>query len=185
MTEELVEILDEDGKFTDDVKPKKAAHKYGYWHQASQIWIYNSKGEILLQKRAKDKDSYPGLWDISVAGHVSAHETPENAALREMREEIGVELKTNELKKIDVRKDSLKIPELDWNNNEFVHVFLWRFNGNINKLKLLDGEVESLKFISLGKLESEISDPYLSKNYVPHGRYYFDVIKAIRNELNK
>ncbi|MDD4820093.1 MAG: NUDIX domain-containing protein, partial [Flavobacteriales bacterium] len=88
--EELVDIFDIDEKLTGVVTTKLAAHQNGLWHASAHIWIYNANGEVLLQKRSTTKDTFPGMWDISVAGHIDAGETPLEGALREMREEIGV-----------------------------------------------------------------------------------------------
>lgn len=69
---------------------KKMAHIEGAPHMAAHIWIFNSKGEVLIQKRSSTKDSYPDLWDISAAGHISSGETMLDGAMREMVEEIGL-----------------------------------------------------------------------------------------------
>ena len=183
MVEELVDIFDENQNVV-GVETKKDAHKKGLWHQASHVWIYNSKGEILLQLRAKNKDSYPGLWDISAAGHISAGESPEVAAVRELFEEIGIKIKPKDLKKIFVRKVS-QIVRPDFINKEFDHVFLWKYDGDKSKLKLQKEEVDKLESIPIKRFESELKDPKLKKAYVPHGKYYDDVIAAIRKELGE
>ncbi len=69
---------------------KSEAHREGLWHRAAHIWAYNSKGEILLQLRAKNKRTFPDKWDLSVAGHISASEEPIDSALREIEEEVGL-----------------------------------------------------------------------------------------------
>ena len=76
---------------------KSEAHTDGLWHRAAHIWIYNSKGEILLQLRAKDKQFWPDRWEISAAGHVGAGEKPEDAAVRELSEELGISAKAEDL----------------------------------------------------------------------------------------
>jgi isopentenyl-diphosphate delta-isomerase len=185
MTTELFDILDEKGNKTGIQKTKKEMHEKGLWHQAVHVWIFNSKGEILFQKRAKDKDYWPGLWDISVAGHVSAGETPEQAVIREMEEEIGIKVNISQLKKIEIRKSQKNVNKLNYHNREFNPVYLFRFDGDISKFKPKDKEVEDVKFISFDELEKELKDRKLSKTYVPSKKYYFDVIKAVKNELGK
>ncbi len=74
---EMFDVLDKNGNKTGDVKTKKELHENGLWHSAVHVWIYNSKGEILLQKRSMKVTNWPGRWDISVAGHIPAGETPE------------------------------------------------------------------------------------------------------------
>lgn len=180
MAEELIDILDENGKKTGVSKTKKEAHANGLWHQAAHIWIYNSKGEMLLQKRSKTKDSHPGMWDISVAGHFTAGDTPDMAAMREILEEMGIKVNPEDLKKVMVRKVSKDYDHLNWHNREFDHVYLFKLDLPAPKLKLQLEELEDIKFISLDKLEGELKDPILCKSYVPHGDYYFEIIEIVR-----
>ena len=59
MADELIDIYDENNKPLGIQKMKSEAHRDGLWHRASHVWIYNSKGEILLQLRAKNKELWP------------------------------------------------------------------------------------------------------------------------------
>ena len=183
ITAELVDILDENGNVTGISKSILEVHQNGLWHQTAHIWVFNSKGEVLLQKRAKKKVSYPGLWDISAAGHTSKGEHPDKTAIRELYEEINIRANSENLKKIEVRKISMNIPEKDYYNNEFDHIYLYKFNYDISKLKLQESEVSHIKFMPIDEFELEIKDSELYKKYVPHGKYYFDVTRAIRKEL--
>jgi isopentenyldiphosphate isomerase len=62
MAQELLDIVDEDNKLLGIKKSKVEAHEKGLWHRNAHIWIYNSKGEVLLQLRAKDKIFLPNMW---------------------------------------------------------------------------------------------------------------------------
>ncbi len=181
---ELVDVLDKNGNATGISKSILEVHKDGSWHQASHVWIFNSKGEIILQKRAEKGMYFPGLWDISAAGQTSKGEDPDETAIRELYEEIGIKVDSKKLKKIEVRKVSMNVPKKNYYNNEFDHIYLYRFNGDISELKLQKREVDHIKFMPIDRFELEIQDPELYKKYVPHGEYYFDIIKAIRKELN-
>ena len=129
--------------------------------------------------------SHPDLWDISAAGHTSEGEHPDETAVRELHEEIGIKVDFRELKKIEVRKVSMNIPEKNYYNNEFDHIYLYKFDYDISKLKLQETEVSHIKFMPIDKFESEIKDSELYKKYVPHDKYYVDIIEAIRKELAK
>lgn len=97
---ELLDIVDEDGVPTGETVPRKDAHRLGIPHRTSHVWllrIHNGKTQVLLQKRSADKDSYPGCLDISSAGHIPAGEGFLESALRELREELGVEARAQEL----------------------------------------------------------------------------------------
>lgn len=180
----LIDVLDKNGTSTGDKKTKQEIHEQGLWHNASWIWIYNSRGEILLQLRAKNKDSHPGQWDISAAGHVDTGETPMKAAIRELNEEIGISAYEKDFKQVDFQTVSSYQPEIGWQNNEFDYIYLFKYDGKISDLKLQEEEVEKMEFIPLEKFEMEINDPETYKKYVPHGEHCHKIIKAIRGELS-
>ena len=66
-------------------------HRRGLRHRAVHVLIYNRAGQVFLQQRADTKDRNPGLWDSAAAGHVDAHETYVNCAVREVMEELGID----------------------------------------------------------------------------------------------
>lgn len=178
----LIDVLDENGNPTGDAKTKREIHERGFWHNAAHVWIYNSKCEILLQLRAKDKDSYPGLWDISVAGHTDSGETPIQSAVREIKEEIGLNLEFGKLEPEGTYIISQSIEGTLWQDNEIGNVFFYKYNGSIDDLSMPDGEVEKLEFISIDRFEKEVNDVELRKKYVPYqplGEYYSWVISRI------
>jgi isopentenyldiphosphate isomerase len=176
MTEEMVDVLDEDGNPTGVRKTKKYAHANGLWHRASHIWIYNSEGELLLQKRSMLVETKPGLWDISAAGHVSAGETPEQGALREMYEEIGIKADPGDIKQIMVRKSS-NVPKPDYYDNEFDYIYIFKHDGLPKKLR--KGEVDAVRFMPISEFEEELKNPETAKNFVIRD-YIPELIKIIR-----
>lgn len=183
MSDELIDILDENGNMAGVIKPKKEAHRKGLLHKVVHVWIYNSKGEVLIQKRSLVKPSYPGLWDISVAGHVSTGEKPEDAAVREMHEELGIKIRKNDLHFIEIKKLSQIDPKLNWYNKEFAYIYLWRFDGNTSKFRLQEEEVDSVRFIPLERFLAEVTNPEIRKTYVPAGNYFSDVFGIIKKEF--
>ncbi len=179
MTEELVDILDENGKEVDIIKTKSEAHSQGLWHGAIHIWIYNSKGEILLQKRSMAKSTMPGLWDISVAGHLSAGERPKNAALRELHEELGVRAKPEELKEVASLRVDFSDSKQNYHNKEFVHIYLYKLDSLPSKLQ--EEEVAEVKFVTIDKFEKELADPKTVGKYAPWD--YSDTLKIVRKSI--
>ncbi len=67
-------------------------HARKLWHRAVHVLVFNAAGEVFLQKRSQAKDSSPGCWDSSCSGHLDAGEAYDEAAVRELREEIGLEV---------------------------------------------------------------------------------------------
>ena len=184
MAEEFIDVLDENGKKTGVRKTRTEVHAKGLWHGAVHVWIYNSKGEILLQRRSMQKDSWPGRWDISVAGHISAGETPERAALKEVSEEIGVKLSAKDLKQVMIRKSS-SLPKAGFFNNEFDYVYLCEMDKLPENLQ--KEEVEAVEFVPLSRLEEESKDPLTAKRFVPHTYLpeLIEIIKIIRSGRGK
>lgn len=91
---ELLDIVDEQGNPTGQTVERKKAHREGIRHRSSHVWLlrrHEGRVEILLQKRSRNKDSFPGCYDISSAGHIPAGVDYIPSALRELREELGVE----------------------------------------------------------------------------------------------
>ncbi len=89
MQDELLEIVDEHGK-TLGIASRSSMHgNPSLLHKVVHVLVFNSAGELLLQKRSMNKDVAPGQWDTSVGGHVSPAEDTYSAARREMAEELG------------------------------------------------------------------------------------------------
>ena len=97
---ELLDIVDEHGNITGMVVEREEAHRRGILHRTSHVWIAREKNgqlQILLQKRSEEKDSHPGCYDISSAGHIPAGEDFISSALRELKEELGYDAKPEQL----------------------------------------------------------------------------------------
>ena len=109
---ELIDVLDENGNKTGEVETKEEIYKRGLWHRSVHIWIENDKQELLVQKRNPLKNTFPNLWAISSAGHVIAGETSIESGLRELKEELDVDAKKEDLeflftiKRVQPYKDS-------------------------------------------------------------------------------
>ena len=89
MAEEFFDVVNERdepvGRAT-----RREVHARELWHRAVHILVFDAAGRIFLQKRSMAKDMSPGLWDSSCAGHVDAGEDYDAAAVRELREELGI-----------------------------------------------------------------------------------------------
>ena len=97
---ELLDVVDENGMPTGEVVPREKAHELGIRHRTAHVWLVRfraSEAEILLQKRCEQKDSWPGCYDISSAGHIPAGVDFIPSAIRELQEELGVKAMPEEL----------------------------------------------------------------------------------------
>ena len=96
---EFLDIVNEKGMPIGQIVDRDTAHLKGIWHRTSHVWLVRKKNgmiQILLQKRSMIK-SFPGCYDISSAGHIPAGEDFISSALRELKEELGVSAKVEEL----------------------------------------------------------------------------------------
>lgn len=71
---------------------RRDVHARGLWHRAVHVLVFDAAGRVFLQKRSMAKDLSPGLWDSSCSGHLDSGEDYDVAAVRELREEIGVDV---------------------------------------------------------------------------------------------
>lgn len=97
---EYLDIVDEQGNPTGQTVERSVAHGEGIRHRTAHVWLVRKRGdslEILLQKRCDAKESYPGCYDISSAGHIPAGVDFAASAIRELKEELGVEAEESEL----------------------------------------------------------------------------------------
>ena len=100
MAKEILDIVDDNGQPTGEVIDRVTAHREGILHRTSHVWLVRIKDgrqQVLLQKRSEEKDSYPGCYDISSAGHIPAGVDFVPSALRELKEELGVEVQAEDL----------------------------------------------------------------------------------------
>lgn len=91
MAEEIFDVVNERDEVIDR-KPRKEVHRLGLLHRAVHIIVTNAKGDVFMQKRSMSKDSSPGLWDTSAAGHVDSGEDYDSCSVRELGEEIGLKI---------------------------------------------------------------------------------------------
>lgn len=153
---ELIDILDEKGEKTGQILSRKDVHSLGLWHKSVHIWILNSKGELLLQKRSLTKESNPGQWDISVAGHLSAGESSIDGAKKEIYEEIGLEVENTELILIGTITQSSLHKNGTYINNEFNDVYILKKDIDLASVKLQAEEVAEIAFIPLESLKDRV-----------------------------
>ena len=100
--------------------PRAQVHGNNLLHRAVHILLFNDAGELFLQKRSRFKDRHPGVWDSSAAGHVDAGEGYDEAAARELVEELGV---TATLQRV------VKLPASERTGQEFIWLYQGRHNG--------------------------------------------------------
>ncbi|MBU3874494.1 NUDIX domain-containing protein [Faecalicatena sp. AGMB00832] len=147
---ELFDILNPDGSKTGIVKERGVAHREGSLHGTSHIWLVreNEKSgyDVLLQKRSAVKDSYAGYYDISSAGHVAAGDDYLESALRELKEELGIQAAADELHYVGKRQAELEEVFYGrlFKDSELCTIYVYREPIEISEMQLQPEEVEEV-----------------------------------------
>ncbi len=150
MNKEYVVIVDKNNKKI-GIEEKLNAHKKGLLHRAFSIFIFNFRGELLLQQRAKTKYHSPGLWSNTVCSHPKPNEEYKQAIHRRLKEEMGFDCR---LKKLFcfIYKAELSNGLIE---HEYDCVFVGKFDGIPQPNPQ---EVMNYKWISLKKLKQDIKN---------------------------
>lgn len=157
---ELLEVYDAAGNPTGIAKTRAAIHRDGDWHLAFFCWIVTSDHRVLLQRRAADKDVWPGRLDASAAGHVRFGEGIAGA-LREIEEELGVPPPPLDALDYVGRFRHESVHENGIVCREHEEVFVWRSDRPLDEYRP-GPEVSELVFVPLAELAS------LRDELVPH-----------------
>jgi isopentenyldiphosphate isomerase len=91
MKEEIFDVVNEQDEVIGQ-RTRNEVHRLGLMHRAVHVLAFNAAGQVFLQKRSMKKDRQPGLWDSSASGHVEAGEDYDTCAVRELYEEIGLQM---------------------------------------------------------------------------------------------
>ena len=126
-------VVDKNDRWLRDA-PRAEVHGNKLRHRAVHILLFNANGEVFLQKRSRWKDRHPLAWDSSAAGHVGAGEDYDAAALRELKEELGI---STELKRV------AKLPASEQTGQEFIWLYRGRHDG---PFQLAPSEIEYGEF---------------------------------------
>lgn len=163
---ELLDIIDRNGLPTGKVFERGNQLNAGEYYLGVHMYIINSEGNFLIQKRASCKKAYPDVWDLNM-GHVLARETSKQGAIREIYEELGVKLNCDELK---------QVKRFIWEEfNHIIDIWLIHKDIDINKVVLQEEEVSEVKYVSKKELMNLLTDP--SENSPVRPDSYINFVK--------
>ena len=160
---ELLDITDESGNPTGLTRERTLCHLLGTPHRTAHVWIARPCAdgfEVLLQKRSHDKDSYPDCYDISSAGHVPAGWGLLESALRELKEELGIEAAPEELVPIGSHTGTSHsvFYGKPFHNCEISMNYLYTGSVCTEDLVLQAEEIQSVHWMNLDAVIKEVSD---------------------------
>lgn len=143
---ELFCLVDDNDEIVGSVERFVAHRSKTLKHRSIFILLFNDQGELLLQKRSQLKDSFPNFWTVSVSGHVTFGQTYDEAAKREMEEEIGLNLDLKPLQKIYIEEE-----------REFAFIYKADCKGDA-KINFDQDEISEVKWVALKELPEFIKE---------------------------
>ena len=127
------------------LKTREKIHKEGLLHREIHIWFLTPKAEIVFQHRAKDKDTYPDKLDATVGGHVEPKMSYEETAVKECKEETGIDIDLEKLVFLrKMRKKSFD-EATGLTNNTIRSQYAYLYDGSISDLEIEDGKAEGFE----------------------------------------
>ncbi len=144
---EIIDIVDKNDRVIGKAE-REVCHKKGLKHRIAAVWVFNDKGEILVQKRSSKAETHPDKLDHSAAGHVKSGTTCLDAAKCELKEELGIRCKLKKTAKFENKSiDRGKI-----SNHLFTLFFCIKNKG----FKIDRNEVGDIKFYKVSEIDKKI-----------------------------
>ena len=161
------DILDDEGNLTGRTMVRGTSMRAGQFHLVVHIWVVDSQGRILLQRRSPRRRLMPGAW-AATGGSAVAGENSETAARRELQEELGITTQPGEMVNIGRMR----------RRNSLVDLWLLKRDVDEKQLSLQTEEVAEVRWVT----EQEWRVMIVNGSFHDYGRPYFDlVMSAIRN----
>lgn len=179
---EILDVVDKWGRPTGECVDRETAHALGIRHRTSHVWIFRNKDgklQILLQKRSEEKDSYPGCYDISSAGHIPAGVDFIPSALRELKEELGYEAKAEELIYCGQRRFTFQgeFHRKLFHDNQVSNVYALWLDREPEEFKLQKSEVAEVVWFDFRECMEKVE-----KNEIPHC-IFMEELKILEEKL--
>lgn len=174
MADEIVDQVDEKDNVIGECL-KSECHKKGLWHRGAAVFVFNKKGELLIQKRSPNVRR-PNLLSSSAAGHLGKGDTYLEGAKRELFEELGISVPLKFIGKTILYED---YPDGSI-DREHYSLYICKYDGEINTQK---EEVTSTKFYTIDKIKQMIREnkDQFTPGFIQEFQYYSNWKKGIKN----
>ncbi|MDO5540387.1 MAG: NUDIX domain-containing protein [Eubacteriales bacterium] len=180
---EILDVVDELGVPTGERVERDMAHEKGIRHRTSHVWIVRYKEkrlQVLLQKRSAEKDSYPGCFDISSAGHIPAGVDFVSSALRELEEELGVKVGVQQLICCGQRKFTFEkeFHGKHFHDNQVSNVYILWLDREERDFCLQKEEISDVRWFDFEECEQNVRE-----NRIPHCIYMEELLMVKETAL--
>ncbi|SFW36483.1 Isopentenyldiphosphate isomerase [Prevotellaceae bacterium HUN156] len=160
--QEIFPLVDEEGKVIGKATRGECHNGSRLLHPVVHLHVFNSKGEVYLQKRPEWKDIQPGKWDTAVGGHIDYGEKPEEALHREVGEELGIS---------DFEPVAIGMYVFEGlRERELVYVNKTTYDGAVNPSK---EELDGGRFWSIEEIMEAIGKGVLTPNFESEFQRFF------------
>ena len=156
--EEQLDVVD-DHDHVIGVMSRSDVHRLGLRHRAVHIFLFRSSGQMLIHLRHADKEEFPSVWTSSASGHVSAGESYELSAQRELLEELGVHARLEKAGRFDACPDT---------SREFTELFIAQSDA---ALRVDESEISDVRWLSTSAIRTELAA--IPENFSPAFRLIF------------
>lgn len=171
---EMIDIYNELGQKCGKTEEKYETHRKGLIHKGVCVWIINSNDEILLQTR-NNQVMFPNMMDISFSGHIQAGETSLEAAIREGKEELGIDVEIDKLQYLFSCREYGGVD--GYFENEIDDVFLYRTDILLDEYSFYDNEVKEVSYVPLEKFKIMVETH--STMLMPYKTHYIFLLTAL------
>ena len=179
------EVLDEQGHATGQVLSRGAVHEQELWHPTVNVWILNSKSEVLLQRRGKHVELHPETWDVAIGTHMRPQEDPTDAAVRCLQTELGVTVTKDQIKHL-FNIQSANPMDGGKMHRTLGHVFLLKRDIPLEDFTYNKDKIVELAWKPLLTVMSEVGGVDTADTYYPRpGNYFPQLFDAMQAEMQR
>ncbi|MFH1315833.1 MAG: NUDIX domain-containing protein [Candidatus Uhrbacteria bacterium] len=174
-----LEVVDQDGNVL-RIEERGKIHKEGLLHRETHVWLYTPDGNLIFQRRAKNVDTFPELLDATVGGHVEVGDDYMETAIKEAKEEAGIDLRPEDLHFIKYITITTHDPVTGNCNNSIKAHYAFCYQGDISDLKVEEGKAYGFEAWSIDQILNppESIKPQFIRGYFD--QVYQDIFREIK-----
>ena len=162
----LIDVLSDSGLRTGEILPRAEIHRLGKRHRAVHLYLFNSRNELLLQRRALTVDHAASFFGISVTAHIDAGEFSSDTVRREVQEELGLDASQLKIEFLFSFFQEAILNET-YIDRQFNDIYVTRADIDPETIQFDRSEVSEVKFVSFEHFQDMVSD-----SSSPHGQVY-------------
>lgn len=165
MAETILDIVNENDEIIGSA-PRSQIHKEGLLHREIHVWFVTPDRKVILQRRSATKDRYPNLLHVTVGGHVEQGDSYEKTAIKEVKEETGLDIDMADLVSLG-KSENRSFDELTGTlNHAFRHGYAYLYRGSLDDLMIEEGEASGFELWPISALLSPTPD--VRNSFVPN-----------------